>query len=54
MTHDELEAEVRRLREQVDFLTEILVEVEEDESDDVLSLEAQHAAFNARLKEKRR
>lgn len=55
MTHDELEAEVRKLREQVDGLTELVCgDPEDDAPEEVATLEAQHGAFVARLKEKRR
>jgi hypothetical protein len=45
---------VRLLEEQVVSLTELLVVEDEPETDAGLSLEAQHDAFAARLKEKRR
>lgn len=55
MTHDELEAEVRKLREQVESLTELVCgDSEDDEPEALDTLEAQHGAFVARLKEKRR
>jgi hypothetical protein len=50
-----LEAQVRRLREDVDSLTRLVLdEPEIDEAEQELSLEAQHAAFATRVKEKRR
>lgn len=55
MTHDELEVEVRQLREQVAELTRIVVaDPAADAPEEPASLEAQHGAFAARLKEKRR
>lgn len=54
MTLKELEARVRLLEEQVVSLTEMLTETTEDPDDTMVNLEAQHVAFVARLKEKRR
>jgi hypothetical protein len=54
VTLKELEAAMRRLEEQVRSLTEMVLAEEEDDQGTEPSLEAQHYAFVARLKEKRR
>lgn len=53
-TLQQLEARVILLEEQVVSLTEMLMETTEDPEDKMANLEAQHVAFVARLKEKRR
>jgi len=55
LTMKQLDARLRRAEEQLEALTELLIVDDEPEPDqEGLSLEAQHDAFAARLKEKRR